>query len=311
MKQLMKVSVGKCKVRAKISFQLYFQEIYDFELVFSALRLSRLLTCKEILRRLVDDGAEDPTVVGRASVVDLNPRSSRLSRVSSGFEKLDDESNVGKVLVIDTPSNRKHWSRGRRVASTLSKSRHPEWAKMCKIQFRGTVSDLNNAHLDVTLFTTESPSDLKVKRTPPGSRWWWTAARTPASTTKVLLKGVADQMAIKTSLLPAPWMKAEGKHGQLQCGLLEGCVSVEHRPRFYQLDDVSDDLDFHKRYLFVNVVKVDRIFTPDTRPLDEIDPFVEVRGGKVQVSSLRGFVSHMSLTCTRCESLVFLVSSEY
>ncbi|CAE7946444.1 unnamed protein product [Symbiodinium sp. KB8] len=43
-------------------------------------------------------------------------------------------------------------------------------------------------------------------------------------------------------------------------------------------DDFSDELDLRKRYLFVKVIKVvpDRVVTPDTRPTDEIDTFVEV-----------------------------------
>ncbi|CAK9034390.1 Centrosomal protein of 76 kDa (Cep76) [Durusdinium trenchii] len=86
------------------------------------------------------------------------------------------------------------------------------------------------------------------------------------------------QLGLAT-LRPAPWfygLEEGGKVHRQRCGLLQGHVAVDHRPRYQQTDDVSDELDLRKRYLFVKVIKVDRVVTPDTRPTDEIDTFVEV-----------------------------------
>ena len=50
-----------------------------------------------------------------------------------------------------------------------------------------------------------------------------------------------------------------------------------YRPEYKQRDDMmADEVDQEKRYLFVNVLRVDMVVTPDTRPTTEIDTFVDV-----------------------------------
>ena len=96
------------------------------------------------------------------------------------------------------------------------------------------------------------------------------------------MKGMLEHGDLKETLWPAPWFKenASVSNANIKCGMIEGHIRAEYQPRYRQLDDVSDEIDASKRYLFVKVLRVDRVVTPDSRPVEDIDTFVEVRVGR-------------------------------
>eukprot|EP00913_Durusdinium_trenchii_P032221 g30170.t1 len=117
----------------------------------------------------------------------------------------------------------------------------------------------------VNLMSFEKPRELQELVTqlgggrPGGSRYHVILANA-----EIPLRGVLEHGEVKATLRPAPWF-----YGLEEILFAVGGWSMS------VTDPLGRDPSW-KRYLFVKVIKVDRVVTPDTRPTDEIDTFVEV-----------------------------------
>jgi len=255
---LKKVGRGKRPDRARISFRLLLQEIYDFELDFIAWRASDLKQATELLEHVEAGGGNE-----------VGHHRSSLHRTST-VAKQQENQNMRFKIRIHTPGNAKHFCSGKMLTSTYVGGRSPDWDGLGCVQFRGTASDLNNAYINVEVISDERGVFGKTCCACSG---------TSVGFAKIPLKGAIDHGDVKINLLPAPWLRRYNDVETMQlmdCGYLEGHISIQHRPRHYQGEEGAYELDFNKPYLFVKVVKIDRIVTPDMRPTDEIDTFVEV-----------------------------------
>lgn len=273
---------GHRTVRAFLSFKLYFQEIYEFELNFSFWRASYLPTCKTLYERLLGNQFEFQEPEERASLLEADKRDIRTISALS-------YDSVKQSLKLVTPSNVRHLAISKTLKAKAAENARGfveweewTWGNHAAI-FRGTVSDLNNAVLQAKIRSRERWRSVGLPASgtcggggaPRGS----TLNSMPLVVAQVPLRGVLDKSDIRANLLPENWV-FEAENGRfaykMQCGVLQGNIGIAHQPRYMQLEDLADEIDFRKRYLFVKVVKVDAVITPDTRPTDELDTFVEV-----------------------------------
>ncbi|CAJ1447128.1 unnamed protein product [Effrenium voratum] len=275
---------GKKQCRVQVAFKMFFQEIYDFELTMPVWRASAVPSCKRVLERLRDgideEEDEEQTMAGGRGTM---ARSTRAATQMQRAMSVTSDDLTQQSICIQTPSllsqgTRSCYLRAKKSGNCGGSLMWDRWdRKRFRGYFRGTCSDLSNASLEVRLDSYERARDLKELlggSKPGGSRY-----HMPLANAELPLRGVLEHGEVKASLRPAPWffsLADGGRAHRQRCGLLQGHVAVENRPRYQQTDDVSDELDLRKRYLFVKVIKVDRVVTPDTRPTDEIDTFVEV-----------------------------------
>eukprot|EP00928_Gymnodinium_smaydae_P045195 TRINITY_DN30156_c0_g2_i2.p1 TRINITY_DN30156_c0_g2~~TRINITY_DN30156_c0_g2_i2.p1 ORF type:complete len:2939 (+),score=602.76 TRINITY_DN30156_c0_g2_i2:113-8929(+) len=295
--------------RCKLSFRLFFQEIYDFELEFKQWRSSCGLTCKVAIEQLCSAGkalsnAEsmggNKTVTKRSTRVSAasargsvsTTKSQRVSAIFGGHHVDDDDEDdddpkskgmppYAKKLFLETPGNPKHHVSQSYVSTNYASYENGvvDWSfkRNPKVYFRGSVSDFNNASLTAMVVTKE-----KKKTLDKSIRKLVTVRKKglELSATALRLKGALENTSMRADMLPAPWfydVPGGELAGKLKFGRLEGNLSVANHPRFKQTDDANESMDFStKRYLFVKVLKIDAVVTPGTQSLDEIDTFVNV-----------------------------------
>lgn len=280
---------GKKQPRVKVAFKLFFQEIYDFELTMPVWRASTVPTCKRLLERLrdgIEDEDEELTGDGRSTRARTTRQTGAKEQALPRAASIKSDELIQQAIRIQTPALRAHGTSSCRLTSNKSSNSSGSilwdtWVrKKFRGYFRGTCSDLSNASMEVDLLSYERPRELQelIDRL-GGGRASGSRSYVSLANAEIPLRGVLEHGEVKANLRPAPWfygLEDGGKVHRQRCGLLQGHVAVDNRPRYQQTDDVSDELDLRKRYLFVKVIKVDRVVTPDTRPTDEIDTFVEV-----------------------------------
>eukprot|EP00397_Hematodinium_sp_SG-2012_P001176 GEMP01001177.1.p1 GENE.GEMP01001177.1~~GEMP01001177.1.p1 ORF type:complete len:1744 (-),score=342.01 GEMP01001177.1:85-5316(-) len=262
---------GNIKEIHKLSCFLMFEEVFDFELTFCDWVGYGIKNREQLNAEL--RAIDDKDVDAEDSDDDVLADGSRKKRI--GWKH-------GKRLSISVPTESKDFANpistffgigGKKKLSTkVVPMRNCQWGDLGKSRFRGTSSDLHNTviHCEV----------------------WERVARglgfrdSPLSFSDILLSDILDSGVCKAELLPSETsdqrIETHMLEREVSVGMLEGRIEILYRPSHRQSGDTQMGLLSNKRYIFVNVQKIDRIVTKDqTRPISRMGSYIEVQFDKV------------------------------
>ncbi|KAF4670632.1 hypothetical protein FOL47_001894 [Perkinsus chesapeaki] len=152
------------------------------------------------------------------------------------------------------------------------------WPNVGKIYYRGTLADVDSETLRVEVVQRSKKHGLYKN--------------TPIAEALISLRGVHEYGHVSAMFGPPAWFAKElmkiatrgtqqeskeaiGRMLQSGFGKLGGKIGVDHRPHYRQTGELCDMAE-SKAYLLVRVIKVDKILTPQQRPLSEMDTYVQV-----------------------------------
>ena len=282
--------------RFKATFQLYFQELYDFELNVIDVQIAGLLSVDQLRRMTAQDFSrttkyvdskksddtlpsihdpsdgedtdEDITAV-KAPVLRRRGTVSMVPVVKKIPTKTALKAKRKVVLKIENRGFTENLRRGQMsVTSGLKRSEFnlDRWGNIGKIHYRGTLADLDNDLLRLTFFE----SSLVVPAISIGEA-------------TVSLRGVHEFGNISGSCRPPPWVLSKSMSSEetkqilkASIGRFEAKLTVENLPKYKQSGELCDMIT-DKAYLLVKVLRVDRVAIPDQRPINQCDSAVQVQ----------------------------------
>uniref|UniRef100_A0A0G4HYQ8 C2 domain-containing protein n=1 Tax=Chromera velia CCMP2878 TaxID=1169474 RepID=A0A0G4HYQ8_9ALVE len=259
--------VGKKRTDAfRISFQLLFQEIFDFELELSEWKLSGLIPldgAKEVAegRAAGEDDDDDDLEAMDATPLSrgprgLSPRSPAPAAAAQG--------QAGNPFSITSP-----------LVQNISTD--PKLIVRIPLQVRrGTASDLENVKLEYRVLDEDS-TNAKERI--------WSLFSTPSNIIaegSIELRGVLEYGYVSSELKPPKWAialaqstgpSAERALTSMNFGKIEGKIFASNRPKYHQFGNVCEIEKGHC-YLMIKIIKIDKLVTPDER--ETADSFVEI-----------------------------------
>ena len=262
-----------------VNLQVYFQEIYDFILVFSHIKARGLQSAYQLKNSSNDksdnsDSDESEGLEGD-SEESVGSDNDKDGLQVSMRNDLDDKRDIAAVKSLGkTPDriqrkgltitllNESSSEKGRLsflapvqvIRSEYRRSVPYRWTNIGKIHYQGSMADLDNDFIRVDFF--EKSGGAFTRRIPIGS-------------TRVSLRGIYDYGFLSGKLNPPKWIKADLN----ECGNFNGRVIIEHLPQTRQSGDFCD-MTTGGRYLLISINKIDKLCTPDQRPTSQCDSFV-------------------------------------
>lgn len=270
---LYKAVGGKRVPRCRVSFQLIFQEIYDFQLVFSAWRIFGFQTGRELEWQLEQQRrpvrAEGPAARLQKGLQredePLTPPS-ETAPATSAAEKSKEAARAecAPRLVLTLRSQTTYNKDIQLTSSILRDNVRPSWKSLGTVYFRGTISELESATLQVSV--------LDFKRARP---------KQCVSQVTVPLQGVVDYAYLRATLSAPGWLarqaKAEGWGSVVTSawsfGSVEGKIAIANTPRHRQTGNAGN-VDVSRVNLCVLIKKVEPVVTLEDRK--DVKPFVQV-----------------------------------
>ena len=285
--------------RFRGTFQLYFQEIYDFELHVIDVQAVGLLGHSQLSKAKPDDfskfsrqqsslsvlpsGEGDDSAMVRSIYDDTDEsgeeeedKSAIESGKKFGVKKMKKYRAKRRVqLEIRNPSVIYSMRRGvMMVRSELRKidrgnmSGIDRWGNVGKIFYRGTLADLDNDLLRLQIFETNMLSPVP----------------TVVGEASVSLRGVYEYGTVGGACYLPEWVVKRARAASEQMkqlikasvGRFEAKIMVDNLPKYRQSGELCDMVN-DKAYLLVKVLRVDRVAVPDQRPMNQCDSAVQVQ----------------------------------
>jgi hypothetical protein len=299
--------------RYKATFQLYFQELYDFELNVVDVQAIGLMSESQLR-------SADMRIIHRAN------------KSASGHSAIEDEDTVRLIYEASGTSDDSEDDKAAGKAKTDSKKRKPAFRrgaisqtgpvlssekKQASKHKRRVVVHIKNPSLVYSLRRGVMDIRSGLKRTDLGTnidRWgnvgkiyyrgtvadldndllyldfYETSAlaNNMIGHATVSLRGVQEYGNISGACLPPDWFienaKKSGKFSpeeirqvmKSSVGRFEAKIAVENAPKYKQSGELCDMIN-EKAYLLVKVLRVDRVAIPDQRPISQCDSAVQVQ----------------------------------
>ena len=287
--------------RFRVTFQLYFQEIYDFELNVVDVQATGLLplqymqraTASELSRSTgssIDDlGAVTQSIMDPSDTSEAEQSDEEKIKKSRPLKKLSvnrpHADVVGTLklkrrvqLEIQNTSLKSTLKRGpMHIRSQLRRvekghSSLDRWGNVGKLYYRGTWADLDNDLLYLNFFESKSLDPVASL----------------IAHSAVSLRGVTEYGTASGACAPPAWLLKQVKNRMTadevrsimksSLGRFEAKIAVENQPKYRQSGELCDMVS-NKAYLLVRILRVDRIAIPDQRPISQCDSAVQVQFG--------------------------------
>ena len=302
--------------RFRVTFQLYFQEIYDFELNIVDVQAFGLMTgsalekaqAKDFMKSsntLAVQGDTDPDGVA-VSILDASDpsqdedsdrekgRRSSIRRSSVGLRRLS--VGIAAAAGIKAKKEADTTKLKRRVALEVLNRTFGSRIKKGNMSVRSEPRKLDKGHSTIDrwgnvgkIYYRGTWADLDNDLL--HLKFLESKALDPVSTViaqaSVSLRGVAEYGTISGTCAVPDWVvkKAKSKASSPEevkqvmkatVGRFEAKISVENQPKYRQSGELCDMVN-DKAYLLVRVLRVDRLALPDQRPINQCDSAVQVQ----------------------------------
>ena len=243
--------------RFRLTFQVYFQEIYDFELHVIDVQALGLM---EVTKKNSTENALHQNKKNTESIFDDSDVMSEEEEDEVDEAATDKKKNHNRLskrtkrrvqIEVRNPSMMHRLRRGEMSIKSAFRrvDRGDRWGDVGRIYYRGTLADLDNDSLRVKFY--ESSFMSPVPRL--------------VGDASVSLRGVYEFGSLAGTCGGG--------------GSFEAKITVENMPKYRQSGELCDMILSEKAYLLVHVLRVDRVAVPDQRPLNQCDTAVQVQFG--------------------------------
>ena len=299
--------------RFKVTFQLYFQEIYDFELNVVDVQAFGLLPESFLAKASPAELVKNSASIGIGDV-DAE-QTSQTGTSQSIFEPSD--SSGGEQSDEETNALNRGTQRVKRLSMVVVRAQSKAVVESSKLK-RRVQMEIKNPTFGHSFKRGAMVIRSPFKRVDKGhsnlDRWgnvgrihyrgtwadldndllylsiYETKALDPTSTVigkaAVSLRGVTEYGATSGSCAAPDWVikSARKRYSQEEVkrimksnvGRFEAKISVENQPKYRQSGELCDMVS-DKAYLLVRVLRVDRLAIPDQRPINQCDSAVQVQ----------------------------------
>ena len=296
--------------RFKLSFQLYFQELYDFELNILDVQAFGLLSVEQLKKATLADLAQSTKQSGDTAD---RAAATYIFDPSEDESEEDDEEGNGSVKKLPSSTLRRRPVQRRGVMGPKKPALNKQTSQMkrlAKLKRRVHLS-IANPTLGNSLRRGQMAVVSSLKKTDAGADGWGNIGKIHyrgtladldndllslqiyesntlvgemlIAETAVSLRGVYEYGNVAGVCRLPKWLiedkQSSSSAKQLiksTVGRFEAKISTENLPKYKQTGDLCDMMN-DKAYLLVRVIRVDRVAIPDQRPINQCDSAVQVQ----------------------------------